>query len=284
MRGLKRSEKIDLAVAIDGEVRMLIECKGANVKLNSSHLNQLFRYYSVSDVGIAVLTNGVVYRFYADLDSPGRMDSEAFLEVDLRNLSGRDVEALGLFRRESFCDDAIMEYAGELKYRMKIRQVVADEIEFADEDTVRLIAKRVYGGVLTKARFEFFEKLVREEIKNVFESGFVRDEEVITTDEEMEGFYIVRAVLSEVVDASRIFIRDHKSYCSVIFDNNRNYTICRFYFDDLDNLMVSLFDSMQKDKNGSRIEEKVTIDRVSDIYRYRDRLVETVRVYERVKK
>ena len=91
-------------------------------------------------------------------------------------------------------------------------------------------------------------------------------------------------MLSDVVDQSRIFICDLKSYCAVLFDDNRNYTICRLYFNDLDNLVISLFDSMERDKYGSRIDEQIRINRVNDIYRFKDRLIETVRVYERVKK
>ena len=50
--GVKTSEKVDLAILIDGEVKMLVECKFAKTKLNSNHLNQLLRYYSVSDCRI----------------------------------------------------------------------------------------------------------------------------------------------------------------------------------------------------------------------------------------
>lgn len=64
--GVKTSEKVDLAILIDGEVQMLVEYKSVKTKLNSNHLNQLFRYYSVSDCKIAVLTNGVEYWFFTD--------------------------------------------------------------------------------------------------------------------------------------------------------------------------------------------------------------------------
>ena len=81
--GVKTSEKVDLAILIDDEVKMLVECKSAKTKLNSNHLNQLFRYYSVSDARIAILTNGVEYRFFTDSVKSGRMDSEPFLIVDV---------------------------------------------------------------------------------------------------------------------------------------------------------------------------------------------------------
>lgn len=177
-----------------------------------------------------------------------------------------------------------MDYVGELKYRMRIHEAIIGKVKNPSEDTVRLIAKKVFKGVLNKKRYGFFEKIVKSEIRNVHENGFVEDEDIVTTPEELEGFHIVRAVVSEEVDPSRIAIRDRKSYCAVLFDDNHNYTICRLHFNDLDNLMISLFDSMERDKYGGRIGEKIRIDKVSDIYRFKDRLVESVRFYERVKK
>ena len=83
--GVKTSKKVDLAILIDGEVKMLVECKSAKTKLNSNHLNQLLRYYSVSDCRIGVLTNGIEYRFFTDSVNAGRMDLEPFLIVDIIN-------------------------------------------------------------------------------------------------------------------------------------------------------------------------------------------------------
>ena len=40
--GVKKREKIDLAVCIDGDAKMLVECKPANVKLNTNHFAQLY--------------------------------------------------------------------------------------------------------------------------------------------------------------------------------------------------------------------------------------------------
>lgn len=282
--GVKKSEKIDLALFLEGVTKILIECKSANTTLNQNHLNQLLRYYSVSNAKIAVLTNGVVYRFYTDIERPGRMDEYHFYELDLRNITNRDIEILKLFKRENFTDEDIFNYVNELKYRMKIREAITGEITNPSEEMIRLITKKVFKGVLNKKRYKFFEKIVREEIRNVYENGFIEESDIVTTDEEMEGFYIIRAILSEVVDPSRIVLRDRKSYCAVLFDDNSNYTICRMHFNDLDNLVVSFFDSMERNKNGARIDEKVSINRVSDIYGFRDRLIETVRVYDRIKK
>ena len=99
----------------------------------------------------------------------------------------------------------------------------------------------------------------------------------------MEGFYIVRAIVSEVTDSTRVSMRDHKSYCGILLDDNHHYPICRLYFNDLDNLVVAFFDSMQKDKKGSRVEEQISINKVVDIYNYKEKLLKTARAYEKIK-
>ena len=78
-------------------------------------------------------------------------------------------------------------------------------------------------------------------------------------------------------------MRDRKTYCAILLDNNQNYTISRLYFNDLDNLAIAFFDSMARDKNGSRIEEKIAINKVSDIYMYKSKLLDTVNSYKKIK-
>ncbi len=45
------------------------------------------------------LTNGLVYRFYTDLETPNKMDEVPFLELDLENPEGRSLEAVKLFAK-----------------------------------------------------------------------------------------------------------------------------------------------------------------------------------------
>lgn len=69
-----------------------------------------------------------------------------------------------------------------------------------------------------------------------------------------------------------------------MLDDNQNYTFCRLYFNDLDNLSVAFFDSFEKTSNGSRVEEKIAISRVSDIYEFKKKLLKTVEGYLKEKK
>lgn len=282
--GVRKSEKIDLAILIDDEVKMLIECKSANTKLSYNHLTQLFRYFVVSDVKIAILTNGIIYKFFTDSQNPGRMDEMPFLEVDLRNLTDKKIESLKLFTKSNFSEEKIIEHVEELQYRYKIHEILLEEIAYPSDELIRVIAKKVYGGVLNKPRQKYFHKLIKEELSDVFENDYeINSSEIITTEEEIEGFFIVRAILSEIIDSDRITIRDRKTYCAILLDDNQNYTISRLYFNDLDNLAIAFFDSMVRDKNGSRIEEKIAINKVSDIYNYKNKLLDTVNVYKKIK-
>lgn len=282
--GVKKSEKIDLAILIENKAQMLIECKSANTKLSYNHLEQLFRYFTVSDVKIAILTNGVLYQFFTDSQNQGKMDEKPFLEMDLRNLTDKKIESLKLFTKASFSLEKIMDHVEELKYRYAIHEKLLEEIAYPSDEFIKLIAKKVYSGVLNKPKQNYFHKLIKEELRDVFENNYdLESSEIVTSEEEMGGFCIVKSILSEIIDPDRIAMRDRKTYCAILFDDNQNYTICRLYFNDLDNLAIAFFDSMARDKKGSRIEEKIAINKVNDIYNYKEKLLDTVRAYKKIK-
>ena len=79
----KKGEKIDYAIMKDGEPTMLIECKKAGMKLQKQQQAQLFRYFSTNRCRIAILTNGIIYHFFSDLNAPNIMDDEPFLSFNL---------------------------------------------------------------------------------------------------------------------------------------------------------------------------------------------------------
>ena len=72
--GTKKGEKVDYAIVQNQNPLMIIEVKPANVELNTKHLNQLFRYFTVTKARFGILTNGIVYKFYSDLEEINKMD------------------------------------------------------------------------------------------------------------------------------------------------------------------------------------------------------------------
>ena len=77
--GVKKGEKVDFAIKSGDDFRFLIECKKIGEPLRLDHANQLVRYFNVTDTEFAILTNGEVYEFYAQLDAANRMDEKPFM-------------------------------------------------------------------------------------------------------------------------------------------------------------------------------------------------------------
>jgi hypothetical protein len=293
--GIRRGEKVDYAILLDGSPIILIECKSANTNIDEAHFGQLYRYFNVTDARFAILTNGLVYRFYTDLDSPNRMDKRPFLEFDLRNVEERLVDELKKFTKSAFDVDEILSTASQLKYTNEIKRIIAKQLTDPDEDFVRFFASQVYSGPLrASVREEFtritqraFRQFINDRIKERLESALTADDskpfepemveeveesKIVTTDEEHEAYLIVRAILREVVDVQRVAMRDTQSYCGILLDDNNRKPICRLHFNHSQKYL-GLFD---QDKN----EERYPIDTIDEIYNYREYLQATVGYYD----
>lgn len=252
--GTKKGEKVDYAICTDGKVSFLIECKPANSDLSLNHASQLFRYFSVADARIAVLTNGVIFKFFSDLDTPNKMDERPFFTLDLENVKKTDLRTLSTFVKGSFDIERVVAEAGNLKMQTLVAKELDQEFAQPSEEFVRLIAGRVHGGRVTAAIRETFgslivssiNALIREKVNERLNSALrasnpsdsdeggalatFDDDGVETTQAEIDGFNIIRAIGARAVDPSRIVIRDAKSYCAVLLDDNNRKTIARMHF------------------------------------------------------
>lgn len=90
------------------------------------------------------------------------------------------------------------------------------------------------------------------------------------TEEETEGFNIVKAIVREVVDVKRVAMRDTKSYCGVLLDDNNRKPICRLRFNRMQKYL-GVFTQKQ--------EERIPIDEVDDIFKHADSLKATITEY-----
>lgn len=301
--GTKKGEKVDYAINIDGKPMILIECKTIGSKLCLNHASQLFRYFAVTDARFAILTNGVDYHFYTDIEAPNRMDEKPFFEFSMLDLDVRGVGELKKFSKANFDLDGILSNASELKYAKQIKKLIADEYEQPSDELVRMLTGRVYAGKQTAGVREQFALLVRSafrefvrdevnaRIKTALEGGEtvpafelkpvskadVPDAEILedgieTTPEEIEGFHIVRAILAKHVDPARVIMRDTKSYCGVLLDDNNRKPICRLRF-NYSQKYIGLFDA-------EKIETRVQLDELTQIYAQADHLIATVSRYD----
>jgi len=106
--GTKKGEKVDYAVLKDGNPIILFECKWCGSDLDSENASQLYRYFSVTPARFGILTNGIVYRFYSDLENQNVMDAKPFLELDLLNIKEPLVEEVKKFSKSTFDLDNIL--------------------------------------------------------------------------------------------------------------------------------------------------------------------------------
>ena len=301
----KKGEKVDYAIFKDGKPIILIECKWSGINLDKVDAGQLRRYFSVTESRLGVLTNGVAYRFFSDLEKPNIMDSKAFLELDLLDIKESLVEELKKFTRDSFDIDDILSTASELKYTREIKRILADQMIDPSDDFVKFFARQVYSGHMTQSAIQkftdmtkrAFQQLISDRINERLQSALagdpvtrIEDEAdhaiespsdeyvaednkiVKTTEEELEGYYIVKSILREVVPAERITIRDRLSYCTVLLDDNQRKLICRLWFNQAQKSLGIL--------DLERNEERIRIEVLDDIYRYADQLKETVKLLE----
>ncbi len=301
--GIKKGEKVDYAIMIDDKPVMLMECKPAHTDLDKEHASQLYRYFSVTEAKFGILTNGIIYRFYTDIVEPNKMDEKPFFEIDLSNVKDSDINELKRFTKSSFDLENILESASELKYKGEIKKIMADQINDPSDEFVKFFAKKVYSGVLTrnvKEQFteitksaikQFINEKVEERLKTALGASEENNEdaevkiipklnkdEIVTTEDEWEGYYIVKSILSEILDPNRVTIRDRKYYCGVLLDDNQYKLICRMHFNSKQKYF-GLFDQKEKSKNGSKKEEKIQIDQLNDIYKYAERLRSTAKLY-----
>lgn len=301
--GLKKGEKIDYAIFRDGKPSILIECKHWQQNLNL-HDGQLLRYFHVSKARFGILTNGIVYRFYTDLVAPNKMDEKPFLEFNITEIKDNQVEELKKFHKSYFDVDAILTTASELKYTIELKNLINQEFNNPTPEFVKHFTKQVYPSVITSKVLEQFTNLTKKSIQQYisdliterFKSAIVKENEadkeanaaptiesipveptnkVVTTDEKIEGYMIVKSILRQKVQASRIFDRDAQSYFSVILDDNNRKPICRLYLNS-SKKYVGLFDEQKK-------EQKKEISSLDDIFNFSEELLKILDFYEKQK-
>lgn len=160
--GTKKGEKVDYAILKNNEPIIIIEVKTINTELSNKHINQLFRYFSVTKARFGILTNGTTYKFYSDLEEPNKMDMVPFLEIDLTNLNKDTVNELLKFKKEEFNVKDILSSASELKYESLIKNAIAEQFKNPSDQFIKaLLTKDIYSGVKTQTVLDKFRNIVK---------------------------------------------------------------------------------------------------------------------------
>lgn len=302
--GTKKGERVDFALMRDGKPIMLIECKTCGNGLDETCCSQLYRYFTTTDVHIGVLTDGVRYRFYTDLEKQNKMDLKPYMEFDFQNVEEQLIPELRKLTKANFNLDDTLSSAGELKYTREIRKLMSAEMQDPSEEFIRLFTGRVYQRkritqavmeqfkeIVKRALHQFINETINERLTSVINKVEAepreaqvpgagapeekKDDEpkIETTAEELEGFYIVKSILREVVDPARITPRDVQSYFSVLLDDNNRKPVCRLYFNG-GKKMIGIMGE-------GKTEERIALERIDDIFAHAEKLRKAAALYDK---
>jgi hypothetical protein len=297
--GIKKGEKVDYVIKRGEDIVMLIEAKKVASELAIEHSSQLFRYFTVTKARIAVLTNGTVYRFFSDLEESNKMDEKPFLELNLLDLRESLIVEVSKLSKASFDLDSMLETASDLKYMREIRATFERQLESPEEDFVkfffqqaspngrfiqsakdqfaRLVKRTLSGYITDKVGDRLRSALARADSNDVAPApapilidpelvaeGEASNNGIVTTEEELEGFRIVKAIVCDVVALERVSYRDSKSWFAILLDGSNRKPLCRLHFNRA-RKYVSTFDAQ-------RNETRHAIESLDGIYGLRDLL------------
>lgn len=311
--GIKRGEKIDYAIMRGEQVMLLIEAKRAGATLTIENASQLYRYFSVSHARIAVLTDGIIWKFFSDLDEPNKMDPAPFMVLDLAHPKESTVRRVSMLAKDEFELEKMLETASDLKHLNEIKSILRRQFDEPDQELVKFFFSHVFPGksFVQSAREPFrilvreaFSDVVRDRVSNRLRSALIeetgdpapgiaiaesisqppgasegedgtadeeRSADIVTTEEELDGFRIVRAIICGEIPVARIFYRDTKSYFGVLIDDNNRRPICRLHFNRTQKYLGLL--------DEQKVETRHAIESVSDLYGFADALRIAARRY-----
>lgn len=301
--GVKKDARIDYAIIKNDKPTILIEAKCITEDIGSLYDSQLAMYLNASKAKFGILTNGIVYKFYTDLEETNKMDRTPFLEINLLNLKESHIIELKKFYKDQFDEENIFSTASELKYSKEIKKYFASQLDTPSDDFIRhILSSGVYSGQKNQSVIEKFRAIIKKSLNDYMnevmnekimaalkkdsadvesnqredhqeELASPRDTEIETTMEEIEAYYIIKSILSEVVDPTRVTYKDTRSYMSVLLDNNSWKWICRIIISDSKKILYIAGENKK--------EERHDILTLNDLFKYKEELKASLLRYQK---
>ena len=303
--GVKKGERVDYCLFQNGVPAIIVECKAYGADLSKESITQLHRYFHNTEARFGILTDGVVYKFFTDLDKDNKMDDSPFFDFNILDYRDMDIEVLKQFCKDAFDTSEIRTRARDLKIARDIKAALEQEIDEPSPEFAKfLIGRTGFGSRSAKAIERFqriakgaFHSMIEEKMQARLESALratklkQRDEpeespasapastakEIDTTEEETLAFAIVREIAGQHVSQDLIDTYDTKNYHVVFLRSPHNLltrTICRLYLKNPDYKRISF---PVLGNSGSPPEYKIVpIQSIEDIHDHAERLQEIV--------
>ena len=277
----------------DGKPVVLIECKRYGSNLEDDQMSQLLRYFTVTEARFAVLTDGIIYRFFSDLEEPNVMDPTPFFEFNMLDFTEAQVHELQRFTKPIFELGEVVDAARELKYTRAIKHVLADQLSEPSEDFVRFLLGRVYqgratltvrqqfGSIAKRAFAQFIHERINARLKSALEPDTDqvpqqrdvparREKEPELAEAELEALEVIRTILVGMIDAGRVSMKVSPRYTTVHVDGKK--VLCRLRLRGKALRLIML----DTDKR----EERVPLESIEDLGSHSERLRAVVRHHD----
>ena len=296
------SRRVDLALFKNGQISIVIECKGFNFNLNhKNYINQLSEYFNnISPAPkFGILTNGLQYKFYASFDNNNRLDDNICFEFDIRTDAGNTQKLDRLYeilcninedeakqektyaRTREFIEEDILNNPTDLFIRKGILETAKEAglilhegkiITAKDTDNLKPIVKKIFEDIIKERVQQGLIQAINSNNPQPTEQE-TKQSKIEFTELEHQALLIIKAIASELegFDINRISPDDCQGHCNIILDGQaRNKKICVLYFNNTNKLSISLNNSSQPLKSPS------------DIYKHKEELKEVIKGFIQV--
>lgn len=298
--GEVKDARADYAIIQNGRPIALIECKPCTEKNLDQYVGQLKRYFGATKASrLGILTNGIEYRFYTDLDMDNVLDDVPFFTFDLQSFTDDQAACLERFQKGGLDQKKIRESASAMMFTSRISTYISKEFKNPDDKFIKfaLQQSKAYGsGAVTAERVAQAKPVIQKTVNGIVKEKarqMLKDAQslgedstegppkpgVVTTQEELEAFGIVKSILSDAVPLDDIVAHDTKSYFSVLYTDNVLKPICQFYFNS-GQKRVGIYNGTtgQFGKKGFDLHP---IDDIQDIRRFKDDLIRAAGFYQK---
>lgn len=231
MNGRKR-RKVDMAFLFGNQYpSMIVECKRANISLNDKHFRQLNEYaIDLPSVKVGVVTNGINYDFYTK--SANSLNPKPFFSFDITDFDLSDIDNLALFEKGNLNFDKIIDEAEEVYFLDKFDNAFFKTLSNPSNNLVKEIyqlmgGKRASPRINTKIKglinYISLRNVSNRMLENVSSNSA---NGIITTDEEIKFFNIVKTILGlsnkfKNIELDRVSFKDYKNFFAVQVDDSR---------------------------------------------------------------
>ncbi len=281
--GKRKGEKVDYAIKINDKVAIIIEAKDVNEKLQN-HSKQLSRYFVNTEAKIGILTNGLEYWFYTDVEKENIMDDEPFFIFNMQNYKEKDVTQLKEFTKDTFDATKLFGKAEEMRQVNIVETEIKHQMKNPSDELIKVLINNIYDGpktqnVISEYRdyvVKGFQKTIDNElvqkINNMFPDTEIRIEGSIETDtkkedkkpeiETTENEMLIYAYITSMFKEENLAWRDNLSYFNVLLDDKITKWICRVY--DKKQLKIEIYNSEEN--------KSIELENVMDVFNYEEEL------------